>query len=212
VSEDDGGAEAKAEVSTEVSTEIDLDLLRTRVESDPGCAEFSTLAEIERRAGRLDAARAIAERGLSAAPGRFAGRVVLGLIFLDQGDVAAAREELSAIFALPVNQGQGAEPARVADPEPSSPAPDLARGPGHSARAPARDLPVGEGSAFRTRTMARLLERQGDRGRAEEILEGLEAHPAESAGGAKRAADAVPDRRIRETLERWLENIQGDHR
>jgi hypothetical protein len=60
--------------------------------------------------------------------------------------------------------------------------------------------------------MARLLERQGDRGRAEEILEGLEAHPAESAGGAKRAADAVPDRRIRETLERWLENIQGDHR
>jgi hypothetical protein len=72
-------------------------------------------------------------------------------------------------------------------------------------------LPVGEGSAFRTRTMARLLERQGDRGRAEEILEELGSPPLEAAGtDPDNDAPGEPEARVRETLERWLRNLQGD--
>ena len=75
---------------------------------------------------------------------------------------------------------------------------------------------MGSGSAFRTRTMARLLERQGDPGRAEEILEGLEGG-GESADDPPAAdvpspeATAAPGgakQEIETTLERWLENVQ----
>jgi len=170
--------------------EGEIDLLRTRVDADPGCAEFPALAELERRAGRVDEARQIAERGLALAPNELAGRVVLGLVCLDLGDLARARDELAGVFAdLP--ETQAAPPAEAA--------PASARS---TPRAPSVELPVGEGSAFRTRTMARLLERQGDRGRAEAILEEL---GSPETGGADDGAEA----RVRETLERWLRNLQG---
>ena len=75
----------------------DLERLRQRVEQDAGCAEFPALAEAERRAGRLPEARRIAERGLRVRPDRLAGRVALGLVLLDQGDVTGAQRALAAV-------------------------------------------------------------------------------------------------------------------
>jgi hypothetical protein len=66
--------------------------------------------------------------------------------------------------------------------------------------------------------MARLLERQGDRGRADEILEGLETRQepggspptsdAPSAGISQEPASAPSKQEIETTLERWLETVQ----
>lgn len=202
---------------------VDLARLRERVEHDPGCADFPAVAETERRAGRAEEAQRVAEAGLRAAPGRLAGRVALGLALLDQGELEAARRELAAVLdprpRIREDAGASRSPRK---PGPSAEATPAGAAGGGGRSAPARkvasDLPVGSGSAFRTRTMASLLERQGDRGRAEEILEGLEAHqePGEgppasdvpSPGISDEPAGAASKREIETTLERWLENVQ----
>ena len=196
--------------------------LRARVKRDPGCADFPALAEAERRAGRPEEAQRVAEAGLRAAPERLAGRVALGLALLDQGEVAAARRELAGV--LDTGGGTAAReegPPPAGEPLASPQAPEGRRGRagrGGSAQAPPGELPVGTGSAFRTRTMARLLESQGDRGRAEEILDGLEGAgegakgpeaeqvPASSAPAA--VGNAPSRETVERTLERWLENVQ----
>lgn len=190
-------------------------LLRARVEQDPGCADFPALAEAERRAGRPEEAQRVAEAGLQAAPERLAGRVALGLALLDQGELGAARHELSAVLDPGPGMGEDAAASRAQDKAGAVKTP--ASTPGSAGRSGATrpaagDLPVGSGSAFRTRTMARLLERQGDRGRAEEILEGLETG-RESADvpppGAPEAKGGAPSKQeVETTLERWLENVQ----
>jgi hypothetical protein len=59
--------------------------------------------------------------------------------------------------------------------------------------------------------MARLLERQGDRGRAEEILDELGSAPLEGGeSDAENETGGEPEARVRETLERWLRNLQGE--
>ncbi len=203
---------------------VDLERLRQRVEQDAGCAEFPALAEAERRAGRLSEARRIAERGLRARPDRLAGRVALGLALLDQGDVAGAQRELAAVFEserpLDEKPGLSAQKATRAPRRQPKAGEGERRAVATSAKTP---LPVGEGSAFRTRTMARLLERQGDRGRAEEILEGLEGPVLEGADPADKGRDQAvvdsPDAELgkpespsasqqKATLERWLRNVQ----
>lgn len=198
--------------------------LRKRVESDPGCADFPALAEAERRAGRPEEAQRVAERGLGATPERIAGRVALGLALLDQGELSAARQELARIFETLPSSEQSTPVSSPAVKQKGS-----SSRPARASRKPStgRELPVGEGSAFRTRTMARLLERQGDRGRAEAILEGLNTTFAESVSGSRIGDPAYgslkpveadhaledPDERVEVTLERWLRNVQrGEHR
>ena len=181
------------------SAGFDAEALRERVEGDPGCADFPALAELERRTGRPELAQRTAERGLRVAPNRLAGRVALGLALLDQGELAAARRELAAVFESPAISTSRPSPA---------------------ARRAKADLPVGEGSAYRTRTMARLLENQGDSGRAEKILEGLgtsgdpldaEAGPVESDPEATGpGSEGAPSKdEIEATLERWLRHVHG---
>jgi tetratricopeptide (TPR) repeat protein len=65
-------------------------------------------------------------------------------------------------------------------------------------------------SPFATRTVADLLESQGDAERAADLRERLEREPAP---GAKHGADPVAvmprhTERVRKTLERWLENLR----
>ena len=202
--------------------------LRARVKLDPGCADFPALAEAERRAGRPEEAQRVAEAGLRVAPERLAGRVALGLALLDQGEVDAARRELAGV--LDAGGGTAAreeEAPPASEPAAASPQPPEGRrgrgGRGGSAQAHPGELPVGTGSAFRTRTMARLLESQGDLGRAEEILEGLEGagqraevpesdspepEPQPSAPISAAVGEAPSREVIEETLERWLENVQ----
>ncbi|HIF96053.1 MAG TPA: hypothetical protein EYQ54_03330, partial [Myxococcales bacterium] len=165
-------SQGKAGVSSDLTPETAL--LRARVAADPGCSDFPALADAERRAGRLDEALGVAEKGLRATPDRLAGRVALGLILLDLGKPEAARGELAKIFE---NMPSASEAETDVSPRKHA---ESRRGTTHRAGARAKgslanratpvELPVGEGSAFRTRTMARLLESQGDRSRAEAIL------------------------------------------
>ena len=200
--------------------------LRARVGGDPGCAEFPALAEAERRAGRLEEALEVAEKGLRATPDRLAGRVALGLILLDLGKQEAAKGELAKIFENMPSPSEAATEVSTGKPAESR------RGTTHRAgartkgslanRASPVELPVGEGSAFRTRTMARLLESQGDRSRAEAILDGLDSPPVapddQAVGVGALLLDPGADASVRiacgsdegaaETLERWLQNVQ----
>lgn len=200
---------------------LDVARLRERVERDPGCADFPALAEVERRAGRFGEAQRIAEQGLRASPDRLAGRVALGLALLEQGDLAAARRELAAVFEPVEAAAEASRTESSPESRRSLPRGEDPRRAG-SAASVRSELPVGEGSAFRTRTMARLLENQGDRGRAEEILEGLETSAGNAAagplapepgsraqpGGAPGPEDPLSADKKRATLERWLRNVQ----
>jgi predicted Zn-dependent protease len=198
--------------------------LRKRVEKDPGCADFPSLAETERRAGRPEEAQHVAECGLAASPERIAGRVALGLALLDQGKLLAAQEALALIFeTLPSGEQSASTPAAAAEPQgtPSHRA-QASRKSSSGSSGTGRELPVGEGSAFRTRTMARLLERQGDRGRAEAILDELDTRNPEADSGSRIGDPAhgspgpnpanpgleISEDRVEKTLERWLRNVQ----
>ena len=77
-----------------VALRTDVEEIERRVEADPSSAEFAMLAELYRRAGRLDDARRVAVAGLVARPDDAAGRIALGLALLDLGETAAARYEL----------------------------------------------------------------------------------------------------------------------
>jgi hypothetical protein len=71
---------------------------------------------------------------------------------------------------------------------------------------PADELSPSADSPFATRTMAELLERQGDRAGAERILDRLERARGDSQGAS------ASDRRgrvVRE-LERWLANLRTE--
>ncbi len=217
---------------------------------EPSQEDFAARAERERRAGDADAALRTARQGLAADPRHTAGRVAAGLALLDLGRVAEARSELEAIV-------------RVADTVAHDDAPlsDLAEAEVDSAfeaAAPEEESmldaegialqavtaveetevdagPELPGDAFRTHSMARLLEEQGDREAAEAIREALRADdaageavtpraapdpPAEPASAtppppdAARRPDAAPSagRRRRgkriAVLERWLHNVR----
>lgn len=77
---------------------FDRAALRALVEADAGSPEFPALAEAERRSGDPERARAVAEAGLAAAPGRLAGRVALGLALIDLGRSEQARQVLAGIL------------------------------------------------------------------------------------------------------------------
>ena len=65
---------------------------------DPGAPSFPALAEAQRRAGRPDEARRIAEAGLAESPQRLAGRVALALALIDLGEIESAKDELSVVL------------------------------------------------------------------------------------------------------------------
>jgi hypothetical protein len=67
-------------------------------------------------------------------------------------------------------------------------------------REPLEDEAPGPGSAFATRTMAELLERQGDARGAQRIRSALPGEPP---------VPRRPRERVIATLERWLENLRG---
>ncbi len=65
----------------------------------PGAPSFPARAEAQRRAGRPDEARRIAEEGLAESPQRLAGRVALALALIDLGEIESAKDELGAVLA-----------------------------------------------------------------------------------------------------------------
>ncbi len=179
--------------------------------------ESWSLADAQRRAGRLAEAERLARRGLAQDPDSLRLRVVLALALLDQNRPDEAREELERALAvadeLPaeLSEQELADAFEHAEPE-TEHLLDADRVAQQALReaelGPADELspPHATDSLFATRTMAELLERQGDRAGAERILDRLERARGDSQGGS------TGDRRARvvDELERWLANLRTE--
>jgi hypothetical protein len=178
-------------------------------------ADACSLAEAQRRARRPAEAERLARRGLEQDPGSLRLRVALALALLDQRRVEFAREELER--GLDASEA----PAELSDQELSDafeqaePETDQLLDADRVAQQALREAELeptdeispapGAESLFATRTMAELLERQGDRAGAERIRHRLERGRSEAEG-----ADAKSEARghvVRE-LERWLANLR----
>ena len=95
---DDDQAAVELDADERARRQHELEELAVQVLEDPGSSAFPALAEAYRRAGLVDEARRVVERGLEAAPERMAGRVALGLVLIEQGEIDAARLELMRVF------------------------------------------------------------------------------------------------------------------
>jgi tetratricopeptide (TPR) repeat protein len=219
-----------------------LQRLEAAVRADPGAEEFPALAELYRRAGRLEEAERVLHRGLEREPKMHEGHVVLGLTLLNQrryDDAFAAFERVAADVVVAAGadaDGGGADgedsgptdgeleqaferaetdaemlvtPDRVA--EEAVERVDVRAA--EQLAEPALSDELGTGGTFVTRTMAELLERQGDRKGAARIRAALTG-----SGGVSDAARAVEDpgeawrRQTITVLESWLQNLRGEAR
>ncbi len=71
-----------------------------RLASDSGSRVFLPLADLYRRAGKLEDARRILVEGLDQHPNFVTARAALGLVLSELGDAAAAREALNAVLQI----------------------------------------------------------------------------------------------------------------
>lgn len=198
-------------------------------DSPPGAAlspcGFAADAERERRDGRLAEAERALRVGLESEPESAEGRLVLALVLLDRGLERAAQSELERLaermlagsgvgeVSGPVSEAEIEAAMQRAEFEAS-----LDDDPHGVASAVAREfspsLETGEGAgidtavvrgAFDTRTMAEVLEEQGDDRGAARIRQRLAAAGVLSganSGGPGTASWA------RAELERWLQNLR----
>lgn len=211
--------------------------LEAAVARDAGAEEFPALAELYRRAGLLTDAEQTVLRGLERAPDIHHGHVVLALVLLEQGRDLDARAVLEPVAAsvladartdavlavaashhdplsdseidnafevAETDRDELIDPDRVAEE-----AVEFADAGDEDLVEDGLDDEIAPGGTFATRTMADLLERQGDADGASRIRAALGSQsapyePAETeAAGDGAAHDAV----VRQ-LERWLSNLQ----
>jgi tetratricopeptide (TPR) repeat protein len=179
-------------------------------------ADAYALAESHRRAGRPADAERAARAGLERAPSALRLRVVLALALLEQGRADAAKRELehslgaSAEFPTELSEQEFEAAFESAEPEAENLV-DADRVAEQALReaelGPADEIgPAGADSVFATRTMAELLERQGDREGAARIRSRIER--ARTAPSAPSATDRR--RQLVRELERWLVNLRKE--
>ena len=215
-----------------------LERLEAVVRADPGAVEFPVLAELYRRAGRLEEAERVVRDGLECAPQTREGQVVLGLTLLSQGrydEAVAAFESVAAdVLAAAGGDAAGLDACGPSDAElerafeqaepddqllvtPDRVAEEAVERVDAAAANPMMENGVGDeigtSGTFVTRSMAEVLERQGDRTGAARIRAAL--------AGSEGAPEAVPyvedpgDSWRQDTisvLESWLQNLRGEAR
>ncbi len=76
-----------------------IDELRRRIQKDPASIAFAQLAEEYRRAGRFADAIETCRAGLAYHPGYLSAHVTLGRALVETGDLRAATEALSRVYA-----------------------------------------------------------------------------------------------------------------
>ena len=199
-------------------------LLEAQVGSD--ASALPALAEALRRGGRAPEAEQRARAAVDSNPANAEGRLVLGLILLDQGRVGEARQVLESGIGELIPALEALAPASATevpvdgftDPEFDRAFADaetdrdqlidadrVAEEALHSADSASLDQIAPSGtSPFATETVADLLEQQGDSEGARQLRSSLgpgkEAEPAAM-------ASAPPPRSIA-TLEQWLGNLR----
>ena len=216
--------------------------LERAVARDPGGSAFAALAELHRRAGRLESAERVAVRGLAQAPESAAGRAVLALILADAGRDAELRRRLEGWAEAAVSAHAPLAPSPVLLPGAEALGASLSSSELDRAFADAEtdreqmitpdsvaeeaalridgsfalESPLEAGGAFATRTMADLLERQGDPDGAARIRARLDGAKRRDEGTQRDAAEggSAPgaSRGTRTStiavLERWLGNAR----
>jgi len=118
------------------SHDPELDRLTVLWSAQPTSRCFAPLAEALRKRGALEQATAVATAGIASRPEYLPGRLVMARIYIDQGQLESARDELEAALALDATHpvvidtlemlgGHGGEAQRpaVAVAIPDSPAP-----------------------------------------------------------------------------------------
>jgi tetratricopeptide (TPR) repeat protein len=209
---------------------VEIERLERIVAGDAAAPAFPALAEAHRRSGDPKRAEEVARAGLAYHPDHVAGGVALGLALIAQGrskeacsvlehtleatpeHVLAQRalEELggsprtSAIFDGLDSELDAAFALARPEAEVMVDANDLAHEALRRADAApeeAVELVTAEGSPFATRTVADLLERQGDHGHADALRRSL--------GEKARRSDEERRRRVVATLEGWLLKLRG---
>jgi len=177
-------------------------------------ADTAALAEAQRQAGRPAEAERLARSGLEHDPHSPRLRVALALALLDQRRADAARQELERVLAaaaeIPAELSEQELEAAFEHAEPEA---EQLMDADRVAEQALREAELGptdeisppgaQDSPFATRTMAELLERQGDRAGAERIRSRLERSREASAG-----ASNDPRGRVLRELERWLANLR----
>jgi hypothetical protein len=179
-------------------------------------ADAYALAEAHRRAGRAVEAERAARLGLEREPRALRLRVMLALALLDQRRGADARAELERALAaaadFPTELSEQEFDAAFENAEPEA---DQVIDADRVAQQALREAelgptdeisPPGSESVFATRTMAELLERQGDREGAARIRSRIER--SRTAPAARSAADRR--RQLVSELERWLVNLRRE--
>jgi hypothetical protein len=204
--------------------------LEASVDADPGASEFPALAEALRRSGRPEEAEGVARRGLERKPGCLEGGVALALALLDQGRVDDARKELASRaaeslaargtaagpvisddFDVEVTEGELERAFAAAEPDRDQVV-DADRVAQDAMREANLERPEAVSAVsdpmFATRTVAELLESQGDPDAASQIRAAL-GTDAEGAGAAP-SGDRDRRERIIATLESWLANLRRE--
>jgi hypothetical protein len=191
---------------------LELDLVERDARAG---SDAAARAESLRLGGDPEGALVLAREALAADPDSVSARATAALAFLDLGREADARRELESLV-VPAPEPVATAALEAFDDaeleqafEEAAPETEAMQDANEVAfeamRAVERELadPAAAGSPFRTRTMAQLLERQGDRDGARAIRASLDAETPPR--GGRRRTDMV------RTLERWLERVRrGD--
>jgi hypothetical protein len=199
-------------------------ILELEIEAQPsqvptGADALAALAEQQRRAGDPEAALRSAREASALDAESPAARAAIALALLDLGRDAEARRQLATLISGTHEQEMSAfEIGGIEDGElerafeDASPEPEAMQDANEVAFEAMREAellgpdadPAALGSPFRTRTMASLLESQGDRNAARAIRESLA-----TSNGALRGGRRQDD--VMQTLERWLGRLRrGD--
>jgi hypothetical protein len=199
-------------------------ILELEIEAQPsqvptGADALAALAEQQRRAGDPEAALRSAREASALDAESPAARAAIALALLDLGRDAEARRQLATLISGTHEQEMSAfEIGGIEDGElerafeDASPEPEAMQDANEVAFEAMREAellgpdadPAALGSPFRTRTMASLLESQGDRNAARAIRESLATRNGALRGG-RRQDDVM------QTLERWLGRLRrGD--
>jgi hypothetical protein len=198
--------------------------------SESGGLALAARAERARRSGDAERARVLAQAALDAGAPHPAARIAHVLALIDSGDLVTAHRALEATYdAL---GGEVAEPESAALEQPAPEAlsalgddeledafeaaeaqPDEMHDANHVAAAALElveggtpegvDLTSSE-SPFATETVASLLERQGQRQRADEVRSAVRARGQ----FREQRLDEARRERVVATLSRWLENLR----
>jgi len=187
-------------------------------------AEFAMLAEGHRRAGMMDQAEQMVRSGLDEHPDCAEGALVMALVLLDQSRDEEARRVIAdwadtnlgvevtdesvsgEAFGTEVSDGEVeiAFESAETDRDEVIDADSIAQQAVSETEFDPTDEFVSPDSSFATRTVANLLENQGDKQRASQIRAMMDS----SASDTEVKTQNRNARKI-ERLERWLVNVRG---